>query len=73
MNLDLLIQPFFILKIIFLIIIFSYLVFTFVVFNQVGTMNRVITEIHSSTTLRIIALLNFLIAISLFLLGIVIL
>lgn len=66
LPINLFFQPFFLIKIVFLVIIFIYLVFTFVVFNQVGTMNRVVTEIHSSTTLRVITFLNLLLAISLF-------
>lgn len=73
MTFDQLFQTFSILKIIFLIIFFLYFGFSFVVLNQVRTMNRVLTEIHSSTALRMIAFLNLIFAISLFLIATVIL
>lgn len=73
MIFDQLLQAFSIVKIIFLIIFFLYFVFSFVVLNQVRTMNKVLVEIHSSTALGITALINLILAISLFLIGIVIL
>ncbi|MDP3987914.1 MAG: hypothetical protein Q8P80_02110 [Candidatus Levybacteria bacterium] len=66
-------QPFFLLKILILIMIFIYFIFTFVILNQVNTMNRIITEAHSSPILYFIALLNLFIAISLFFFVLVIL
>lgn len=66
-------QPLFFLKIFSLIIILFYLGFAVVVFNQVKTMNKTITEVHSSAILQMIAILNLLLAISLFVLALVIL
>ncbi|MBI2430760.1 MAG: hypothetical protein HYV39_01955 [Candidatus Levybacteria bacterium] len=68
-----LVQPLFLLKVLFLIVLFLYIIFTFVVFNQVRVMNRVVTETHSSAILALIALLNFLAAISLFIYALAIL
>lgn len=66
-------RPLFFLKIFSLIIILFYLGFAVVVFNQVKIMNKTITEVHSSAILQTIAILNLLLAISLFVLALVIL
>lgn len=66
-------QPFFLIKICFLLVLFLYLVFAFVVFNQTKVMNRVIEEKPFAAILQIVALLNMLLAISLFLIVTVIL
>lgn len=63
----------FIIKILFAIILFIYVIFTFVIVNQVTTMNKVITEKHSSFILTFIAFLIMILAISLFLLTLAIL
>lgn len=61
------------LKIVFLVVFLLYAIFTLVVFNQVRTMNRVVTELHSSTILAIVAFLNVVVALSLFVYALVIL
>lgn len=66
-------QPIVALKIVFLIIILLYAIFTIVVFTQVNTMNGIVTEVHSSFVLKLIALINILLAISLFVFAVVIL
>lgn len=66
-------QPLFGLKILFSIIIFIFIVFTFVVLNQVNTMNKIVSEAQSSFILKLIAILNLLLAVSLFLFALAIL
>lgn len=66
-------QPLFGLKILFLIIIFIFIIFTFVVLNQVNTMNKIVNEAQSSFILKLIAILNLLLTISLFLFALAIL
>lgn len=70
---SLIFQPLFLLKILFLIFIFFYVIFTFIILNQVQGMNKIITNISFSTVIKIIALLNLIIAFSLFLYVLVIL
>lgn len=72
-NLTQFLQPLLALKIVFLLIIAFFIVFTFVVVNQVNTMNKIVSEAHSSFTLKLIAILNLLLAVSLFLLALAIL
>lgn len=66
-------QPIFALKIIFLVVIFSFIIFTIVVFTQLNVMNKVVEEVHTSFVLEVAAAINILLAISLFLLALVIL
>jgi len=66
-------QPLLMLKIAILVIIFIYFLFTIVIYTQVNTMNQIINEVHSSAILQTIAILNLLLAISLFVLALVIL
>jgi len=66
-------SPLFLLKIAFLVIIALFIIFTIVVLTQVNVMNRVINHTTASTILKIIAILNIIFAISLFVTAIVIL
>lgn len=66
-------QPLFGLKIIFLIILFLLIIFNFVIQNQVNTMNKIVSEAQSSFILKLIAVLNLLLVISLFLFALAIL
>lgn len=63
----------FLLKALFLIVLLLYAIFTFVVLNQVRVMNNVVQETHSSVILEVIAGINLLAAISLFVYAIAIL
>lgn len=62
-----------IVKITVLALISFYIVFTFVVLNQVSVMNRIVTLTHASNFLKIIAVIHFFLAISLFIAALVIL
>lgn len=66
-------QPFFALKVVFLVFILSFIIFTLVVFTQLNTMNEVVEEVHTSSVLKFVAIANFLSAVFLFLLALVIL
>lgn len=66
-------NPLFFLKIAILMIIGLFLIFTLIVYNQVGVMNRIVDQPEASGTLRIIALINVILAVSLFLTALVIL
>gem|GEM_PF-6022230 len=72
-DFSLLLQPTFLLKLVFLIVLFLYSIFTLVVLHQVRVMNAVVQETHSSTILAIVAGINFLAAVSLFIYAIAIL
>ena len=63
----------FLTKIAFLFIIGFFTIFTFVIVNQIKTMNQVVAEEKSSGLLFILAIINFIIAISLFVFTLVIL
>ena len=63
----------FLIKIGILFVGFAYIVFLIVVLVQVLSMERVIREVHDSMVLKTIALFNLLLAISLFLIALVIL
>ena len=63
----------FLIKIGILFVDFAYIVFLIVVLVQVLSMERVIREVHDSMVLKTIALFNLLLAISLFLIALVIL
>jgi len=75
MNLDFInfLQPVFWIKIITLIVIGFYAVFTLVVFTQVKTMEQIIHLSHARGLLKTISIIHILLAISLFLLALVIL
>jgi hypothetical protein len=73
MDLAIFLQPAFWIKAITLIAIGSYAIFTFVVFTQVKTMAQILHLPSSKTVLRTISLAHVLLAVSLFLLAIVIL
>lgn len=60
-------------KIVTLVILAIYIIFTFVILTQVRVMNRILTEMFASTVLLFLALGNFIFAISLFLIALVIL
>jgi small neutral amino acid transporter SnatA (MarC family) len=66
-------SPLFLLKIVLLVIIALFIIFTIVVFTQVNVMNRVINHTTASAILKIIAILNIIFAISLFVTALVIL
>lgn len=66
-------EALFLLKAVFLIILFLFALFSFVVLNQTNVMNKIITEAHFSPILKIIAILNLVVVISLFLTAVVIL
>lgn len=60
-------------KIVMLIFLALFSAFAIVVLNQVRTMNKIFLEIQSSETLRAIAIILVILAISLFLAALVIL
>lgn len=60
-------------KIITLIVIGFYVIFTFVVFTQVKVMSQIIHLPHGETMLKTIAIIHIILAISLFVIAIVIL
>ncbi|MDP2649658.1 MAG: hypothetical protein Q8P10_02325 [bacterium] len=62
-----LLQTAFLTKIALLILVFLFFIFTFVVFTQVNGMNKIITKIEFSGILKILAILNIIAALSLFL------
>ncbi len=63
----------FFLKIGLLIIIGLFTIFTFIIFNQIGVMNNIVNQPGASTILKIIAIINILLSLSLFLIALVIL
>lgn len=67
------INPVFLIKIITLIVIGFYVVFTFVVFTQVKTMAQILHLPHAAVILKTISIINIILAISLFLIALVIL
>ena len=73
MDLAIFLQPAFWIKAIALIAIGSYVIFTFVVFTQAKTMAQILCLPSSKTVLKTISLVHVLLAVSLFLLAIVIL
>lgn len=60
-------------KMTLLLFLLFYASLSFVILNQVRVMNRIIKEVRASTIFFLFAILNFLIAFSLFLLALVIL
>lgn len=70
---DQLLNPFFLLKIGFLLVIFIYIIFSLVVLNQVSAMNNIIKEVRSSAIIFFLAILNLFLAVSLFIIALVIL
>ena len=67
------VNPVFWIKIITLIVILFYVVFTFVVFTQVKVMTQILHLPHGETTLKTISIIHIILAISLFVIAIVIL
>ena len=61
-------------KIPLLILIFLYALFCFIVINRIAALNRIvhIASAHASATLQIVAIVQFFLAVSLFILTIVI-
>ncbi len=66
-------QPILLVKIITLILIFFYVVFTFVIFTQVKVMAQILHLPHAQGLLKMISIINIILAISLFIFAIVIL
>lgn len=66
-------QPAFWIKIVTLVVIGFYAIFTFVVFTQVKTMTQILHLPHASGVLKTISVIHIALAISLFLMAIVIL
>jgi len=66
-------NPFLILKIGFLIVDLFYIFFLFVLLNRILSMSKIVKEVHDEVILRSIAVFKILLAISLFLLGIAVL
>jgi hypothetical protein len=73
MDLANFLQPIFWIKAFILIVIGFYAIFTFIVFTQVKTMTQILHLYHASGPLRMIAKIQIILAISLFLFAIVIL
>lgn len=57
----------------FLIIMVLYIIFTLIVFKQITSMDDIIREVHSSIIIKVIAIINIVFALSLFLAAVVIL
>lgn len=66
-------QPLIWVKMTLLLFLLFYASLSFVILNQVRVMNRIIKEVRASTIFFLFAILNFLMAFSLFLLALVIL
>lgn len=79
MSFDVIIQsaqalnPLFFLKLGVLIVIGLFAIFTFIIFNQIVVMNNIVNQSGPSTILKIIAAINILLSLSLFLTALVIL
>ena len=70
---DILFNPFLVLKVGFLIVDLFYIVFLFILLNRILSMSRIVKEIHDEVILRSIAVFKILLAISLFLLALAVL
>jgi hypothetical protein len=66
-------QPSFWIKIITLIVIASYVIFTLVVYTQVKAMSRIIRIFHHENLLKMVAVIQIILAVSLFIFAIAIL
>lgn len=66
-------SPLFLFKIALIVIIAIFIIFTIVIFTQVSVMNKIITHTTASGILKLIAILNIILAISLFVIALVIL
>lgn len=75
MNLDFVsfFQPVFLIKIVTLVIIIFYAIFAFVVHTQIKVMAQIVRLPHAETILKTISIINIALAVSLFLLALVIL
>lgn len=60
-------------KIGFLAVLFLYILFILIVFKQITSMDDIIKEIHSSLIIKIVAIINIALAVSLFLAAVAIL
>lgn len=60
-------QPILLVKIVTLLIIGFYIIFSFVVFTQVKAMSQILSLPHASFLLKLIAIINIVLALSLFL------
>lgn len=65
--------PTMLIKIITLIVIVFYVIFTFVVFTQVKVMTQILHLPHAQGVLKTISVINIILAVSLFIIAIVIL
>lgn len=66
-------DPLFLVKIIFLVFLLFYAVFSLVIFNQAVVMERIVRQASSSSVIKLFAVLNILLAFSLFLISLAIL
>lgn len=66
-------NPTFWIKIVTLVVIGFYAVFTFVVYTQVKTMEQILHLPHAEAFLKVISLIHIILAVSLFLIAVVIL
>lgn len=75
MNLDFVnfFHPVFWIKIVTLIVIVFYVIFTFVVFTQTKVMAQILSLPQSKIVLKVISIINIILAISLFFIALVIL
>ena len=73
LNLTGFFQPIFLVKIVTLIAIVFYAIFAFIVFIQVREMGKIVVLSHTSLILKTISVINIILAISLFLIALVIL
>lgn len=67
LNLGIFFQPILFVKIVTLLIIGFYIIFSLVIFTQVKAMNQILSLPHASIVLKTIALINIILAVSLFL------
>jgi hypothetical protein len=66
-------QPILLIKIVTLIILLFYIFFTFIIYAQIQAMGRIIGIPHASAIFKGVIFINFILAVSLFILAIVIL
>ena len=67
LNLGGLFQPIILVKIVTLLVIGFYIIFSFVIFTQVKAMGEIVVLRHASVILKAIAIINIILALSLFL------
>lgn len=71
--LEFILNPYFVLKIGFLVVDLFYIVFLFILLNRILSMSEIVKEEHEEVIIRSIAIFKILLAISLFLLGLAVL